>query len=89
MSPISHTRRDQRLPGRPQHWDQSAALCQTALAAARRAGDRLGEADTLAELGALQRETGAYPAAAASLARAWRSTATSVTSPVRLTPSTN
>ena len=34
------------------HWDQSAALHQTALAAARQAGDRLGEADTLAELGA-------------------------------------
>src|SRR5262245_4420611 len=52
------------------HWDQSAALHQTALAAARRADDRLGEAETLAELGALQRESGDYPAAAASLARA-------------------
>src|SRR5262249_19227940 len=52
------------------HWDQGAALHQGALAAARRAGDRLGEAATLAELGALQRETGDYPAAAASLAQA-------------------
>jgi len=52
------------------HWDQSAALHQTALAAARQAGDRPGEADTLAQLGALQRETGDYPAAAASLAQA-------------------
>ena len=52
------------------HWDQSAALHQTALAAARRAGDRLGEADTLAGLGVRQRETGDYPAAAASLAQA-------------------
>jgi len=52
------------------HWDQSAALYQTALAAARRAGDRLGEADTLTELGIVQRETGGYPAASASLARA-------------------
>jgi tetratricopeptide (TPR) repeat protein len=52
------------------HWDQSAALHRTALAAARRAGDRLGEADTLAELGVVQRETGDYPAATASLARA-------------------
>ena len=52
------------------HWDQSAALHQSALAAARQAGDRLGEADTLSTLGALQRETGDYPAAAASLARA-------------------
>jgi tetratricopeptide (TPR) repeat protein len=52
------------------HWDQSAALHQSALAAARQAGDRLGEADTLAGLGALQRETGDYPAAAASLVQA-------------------
>ena len=36
------------------HWDQAAALHQTALAAARQAGDRLGEADALTELGALQ-----------------------------------
>jgi tetratricopeptide (TPR) repeat protein len=52
------------------HWDQSAALHRTALAAARRAGDRLGEADTLAELGIVHRETGDYPVATASLARA-------------------
>jgi tetratricopeptide (TPR) repeat protein len=52
------------------HWDQSAALHQIALAAARQAGDRLGEADTLAELGIAQRDTGDYPAATASLARA-------------------
>ncbi len=52
------------------HWDQSTALCQVALTAARQAGDRLGEADTLAELGALHGETSDYPAAAASLARA-------------------
>jgi tetratricopeptide (TPR) repeat protein/transcriptional regulator with XRE-family HTH domain len=52
------------------HWDQFAALHQTALAAARQAGDRLGEAYTLAELGLLRREAGDYPAAAASLARA-------------------
>ena len=52
------------------HWDQSAALHQSALAAARQAGDRRGEADTLATLGALQRETGGYAAAAATLARA-------------------
>ena len=52
------------------HWDQSAALHQTALTAARQAGDRLGQAHSLAELGILQRETGDYPAAAASLARA-------------------
>jgi tetratricopeptide (TPR) repeat protein/DNA-binding XRE family transcriptional regulator len=52
------------------HWDQSAALHRGALAAARRAGDRLGEADTLSTLGALQRDTGDYPAAATSLAQA-------------------
>jgi tetratricopeptide (TPR) repeat protein len=52
------------------HWDQSAALHRTALVAARRAGNRLGEADMLAELGIVQRETGDYPAATASWARA-------------------
>jgi tetratricopeptide (TPR) repeat protein len=52
------------------HWDQSAALCQVALTAARQAGDRLGEADTLAVVGVLHGETSDYPAAAASLARA-------------------
>ena len=34
------------------HWDQSAALHQTALAAARQAGDRRGQAIALSELGA-------------------------------------
>jgi tetratricopeptide (TPR) repeat protein len=52
------------------HWDRSAALYQAALIAARQAGDRLGEADALSTLGALQRETADYPAATASLARA-------------------
>jgi tetratricopeptide (TPR) repeat protein/transcriptional regulator with XRE-family HTH domain len=52
------------------HWDQSAALQESALIAARQGGDRLSEADTLAELGVLQRETGDYSAATASLARA-------------------
>ncbi len=50
--------------------DQSATLHQTALAAARQAGDRLGEADTLAGLGILQGDTGDYPAATASLVQA-------------------
>ena len=50
--------------------DESAALYQTALAAAGQAGDRLGEADTLGGLGVLQGDAGDYPAAAASLARA-------------------
>jgi tetratricopeptide (TPR) repeat protein/transcriptional regulator with XRE-family HTH domain len=52
------------------YWDQSAALHHSALAAARQGEDRPGEADTLSILGTLQRETGDYPAAAATLARA-------------------
>ena len=48
------------------HWDQFAALLQAALDAAREAGDRLGEADTLGALGVVQGEMGDYPAAAAS-----------------------
>jgi tetratricopeptide (TPR) repeat protein/transcriptional regulator with XRE-family HTH domain len=52
------------------HWDQLAALLQAALAAAREAGDRLGEADTLGALGVVQGEMGDYPAAAASHQRA-------------------
>jgi tetratricopeptide (TPR) repeat protein/transcriptional regulator with XRE-family HTH domain len=52
------------------HWDQSAALHQGALAAARQAGDRVGEADALGELGGVQQLRGDYPAAAASLTRA-------------------
>jgi tetratricopeptide (TPR) repeat protein/transcriptional regulator with XRE-family HTH domain len=52
--------------------DQSAALHQGALAAAREAGDRLGEAGALAELGVLQLDTGDYRTAAASLTRAAR-----------------
>ena len=45
--------------------DQSAALHQGALAAARQAGDRAGQAGALNELGLLRRMTGDYPAAAA------------------------
>ena len=52
------------------HWDQSAALHRGALAAARQADDRLGEAGALTELGSLGVLTGDYPAAAASLAQA-------------------
>ena len=48
------------------HWDQSAALHRTALAAAGRAGDRPGQAGALNELGILHRATGDFPAAAAS-----------------------
>jgi tetratricopeptide (TPR) repeat protein/transcriptional regulator with XRE-family HTH domain len=52
------------------HWDQSTALHRSALAAARQAGDRPGEASTLSTLGALQLDTGDYPAATASMAQA-------------------
>src|SRR5262249_4145474 len=52
------------------HWDQSTTLHRTALAAARQAGDQLGEGDTLAGLGVLHRETGDYQLAAADLAQA-------------------
>jgi tetratricopeptide (TPR) repeat protein/transcriptional regulator with XRE-family HTH domain len=52
------------------HWDQAARQYRTALSAARRAGDRPGQAGTLDELGLLQQLTGDYPAATASLAEA-------------------
>jgi hypothetical protein len=44
------------------HWDQSATLIHTALTAARRAGNRLGEADTLGDLGVLRQEAATIPA---------------------------
>jgi tetratricopeptide (TPR) repeat protein len=52
------------------HWDQSAALHRAALAAARQAGDRPGEADALTGLGNVYSLTGDYLAAAEYLARA-------------------
>jgi class 3 adenylate cyclase/tetratricopeptide (TPR) repeat protein len=52
------------------YWDQAADLYRTALAAAREAGDQLGEAGALDELGLLQQITGDYAAATANLARA-------------------
>ena len=52
------------------HWDQAAALHRSALAAARRAVDRPGQAVALTELGLLAWLSADYPAAAASLARA-------------------
>jgi tetratricopeptide (TPR) repeat protein/transcriptional regulator with XRE-family HTH domain len=51
-------------------WDQAAAQYQTALTAARRAGDRPGQAGALDELGLLQQLTGDYTAATATLAQA-------------------
>jgi tetratricopeptide (TPR) repeat protein/transcriptional regulator with XRE-family HTH domain len=52
------------------HWDQAAAFYRIALDAARQAGDRLGEAGALSDLGGWQADTGDYPAATASLTRA-------------------
>ena len=52
------------------HWDQAAALHQTALTAARQAGDQPGQAGALHHLGAMETFTGDYTAAAASLAQA-------------------
>jgi tetratricopeptide (TPR) repeat protein/transcriptional regulator with XRE-family HTH domain len=52
------------------HWDQAAALDQTALTAARHADDRPGQAGTLHELGLMRTLTGDYQAAADSLAQA-------------------
>jgi tetratricopeptide (TPR) repeat protein/transcriptional regulator with XRE-family HTH domain len=51
-------------------WDQAAALHQTALAAARQAGDRPGQALALRQLGILAWQSGDLPAAAASLTQA-------------------
>ena len=48
------------------HWDQGMALQHVALAAARGAGDRAGQAGALNELGILQRSTGGFPSATAS-----------------------
>ena len=48
------------------HWDQAAALHQTALTVARQAGDRPAQASALVELGVVQHLAGDYPAAAAS-----------------------
>jgi len=52
------------------YWDQAAALNQAALAIARRADDRVGQAGALEQLGILEWLTGNYPAAAASLEQA-------------------
>jgi tetratricopeptide (TPR) repeat protein/transcriptional regulator with XRE-family HTH domain len=52
------------------HWDQSAALHRSALAAARTAEDRTGEASVLHELGILRTLAGDYRAATASLTQA-------------------
>jgi tetratricopeptide (TPR) repeat protein len=52
------------------HWDQAIALHQTALAAARQAGDRHGQALAHRHLGIVAWLSSDYPPAAASLAEA-------------------
>jgi DNA-binding SARP family transcriptional activator/tetratricopeptide (TPR) repeat protein len=52
------------------HWDQAAALHQTAITAARQAGDRAGQAGALTNLGSIQASAGDYRSAAASVTRA-------------------
>jgi len=52
------------------HWSQAVALHQTALNAARRSLDRVGEAAALTDMGDIRYLTGDYPAATASLTRA-------------------
>jgi tetratricopeptide (TPR) repeat protein len=52
------------------HWDQAAEQYQTALIAARQAGDRPGQAGVLDELGLLQQLASDYPAATATLIEA-------------------
>jgi tetratricopeptide (TPR) repeat protein/transcriptional regulator with XRE-family HTH domain len=52
------------------YWDESIALHETAITAARQAGDGPGEAGAVTTLGALQSSTGDYPAATASLTQA-------------------
>ena len=60
---------------------------QIALAAARQAGDRPGQARALLLLGAMQVLTGGYAAAVAPCSRRWRSTTTWATGPARQKPS--
>ena len=52
------------------HWNEAASLGRAALAAARTAGDRQGQACALTQLGMVQELTGDYPAATASLTQA-------------------
>jgi tetratricopeptide (TPR) repeat protein/transcriptional regulator with XRE-family HTH domain len=52
------------------HWEQAAALHQTALTTARQAGDRPGQAAALTQLGVVQWLTGNYPAATANIGQA-------------------
>ena len=52
------------------HWDQALTIHQAAVTSARVTGDRHGQADALNDLGVVQRMTGRFPAAIASLTEA-------------------
>lgn len=52
------------------HWDEAAALHRVAVAAARKLGDPVAEADALTDLGDIQHVTTDLPAATISLTRA-------------------
>ena len=52
------------------HWDQAAALHETALTAAGHAGDRSGQASTLHDLGTLRTLSGDWPTAVGYMAQA-------------------
>jgi tetratricopeptide (TPR) repeat protein len=52
------------------HWSEALTVGQSALAAARTAGDRFGQAWALNQLGVVQELTGDYPPATASLIQA-------------------
>jgi len=52
------------------HWNEAATLGRAALAAARTADDRPGQALALTQMGIVQELTGDYPAATASLTQA-------------------
>ena len=71
-APACHAdpRRHGRLPAVRGHWDQALALHQTALAAARRAGDRPGQARALMLLAGTQFVTSDFAAAEAALQQA-------------------
>ena len=51
------------------HWNEAVTLSRAALAAARTVGDQHDQARALTQLGVAQKQTGDYPAAAASLTR--------------------
>ena len=74
----------QRLTG---EYPGAAKTLRQAMRTYRDLGDQLGQANVLRELGAMRGMTGKFAGAAKTLQKPWASTATSVTSPARRTPS--